>query len=467
MTTIGNHAVVLGASMAGLLTARILADACTRVTVIERDILPTHGANRKGVPQGRHLHVLHARGRELLDEFFPGFTEQVVQAGAEVGDSLGVVRLQLSGQQLRQGNSGLPGLAASRPFLEGQVRQRVRALPSVRFVEGCDVVGLLTDRDQCRITGVRLVYREEGVREQNVFADLVVDATGRGSRTPAWLEQLGYPQPEAERIEIGLGYATRCYRLHPGVLGDDRIIFTGPTPETPRVAVISAMEAGQHMVTLAGILGDYPPLDPIGFNAFAASVCFPDVAEALVGATALDDPVGFRFPASVRHRYEHLRRFPAGLLVIGDAVCSFNPIYAQGITVAAMQAATLRDLLSSGSPPTPRKYFRRIAKVVDTPWKIAVGTDLAFPGVPGRRTTTIRMGNAYLPRLHAAASTDSSLGRAFVRVMGMVERPEGLFRPDRVLRVLWAHLRGVPAPASGPPRSQGDAQSRFPSSGVV
>ncbi len=449
-TTVGNHAVVLGASMAGLLAARVLADAYDRVTVVERDVLPHGEANRRGVPQGRHLHLLHARGRELLDELFPGFTEQAVQAGAEVGDALGATRLQLSGHRLRQADIGLPGLAASRPFLEGHVRQRVKTLPSVHFEEGCDVLGLVTDSERRRATGVRIAHRDEDGPERTVSADLIVDATGRGSRTPIWLEQLGYQRPEEDRVEIGLGYATRCYRLRAGALGDDLGIGTGPIPDNPRAGIVAPVEGGRHIVTLAGILGDHPPLDPAGFDAFAASICFPDIAEALVGATPLDDPVGFRFPASVRHRYERLRRFPAGLLVIGDAVCSFNPIYGQGMTVAAMEAATLRDLLCSGSPPAPRRYFRRIAKMIDTPWDITVGADLAFPGVPGRRTAKVRIVNAYVPRLHAAASTDSSLGRAFIRVLGMVDRPEGLLRPDRVLRVLWAHLRGAPAPASGP-----------------
>ncbi|MGH4000754.1 MAG: FAD-binding monooxygenase, partial [Pseudonocardiaceae bacterium] len=126
-----------------------------------------------------------------------------------------------------------------------------------------------------------------------------------------------------------------------------------------------------------------------------------------------------------------------------------NPIYGQGMTVAAMEATTLRDMLRNGSPPEPHKYFRRIAKVIDAPWEINVGADLSFPDVPGRRTVKIRIVNAYLPALCAAASTDSSLARAVVRVMSMVDKPEGLLRPDRLLRVLWAHLRGIPAPASG------------------
>jgi 2-polyprenyl-6-methoxyphenol hydroxylase-like FAD-dependent oxidoreductase len=450
-TPIGDHAVVLGASMAGLLTARVLADAYTRVTVIERDELPLDMGHRRGVPQGLHLHGLHAGGRQVLDELFPGFTDQVAQAGAQVGDTLGVLRWQLSGQRLRQVDIGLPGLAASRPFLEGQVRQRVRALPSVRFVEGCDVVGLVTDSGQHRITGVRIVQRHDSCAEQMMAADLIVDATGRGSRTPVWLEQLGYPRPETDRIEIGIGYASRCYRLRPGALGEDKGIFTAAIPSNPRTANLFAQEGERHILTVSGILGDYPPLDPDAFETFAASTCFPDIAEALVGATPLGDPVAFRFPTSVRCRYERLRRFPAGLLVIGDAVCSFNPVYGQGMSAVALEAVTLRDLLRGGSLPTARKYFRRIAKVIDSPWEIAVGADLAFPGVPGKRTAKIRMVNAYVPRFHAGAATDASLAAAFIRVLGMVDRPEGLLRPDRALRVLWAHLRGAaPAPATGP-----------------
>jgi flavin-dependent dehydrogenase len=455
---IGDHAIVLGRSMAGLLTARVLADTYARVTVVERDDLPADMSHRRGAPQGMHLHALHAKGRELLDELFPGFTEQIMQAGANVGDVLGNARWQLSGQRLRQVKVGLIAVGVSRPFLEGQVRQRVRSLPSVHFIEGSDILGIVTDDELRRVTGVRIAHRNESGADRVIPADLVVDATGRGSRTPMWLERLGYPRPEADRIEIGIGYSSRRYRLRPDALGADRAILTAGTPANPRTVYLCATEGGQHIVTLGGIVGNYPPVDPAGFAEFAASGCFPDVAEALIGAQPVSDPVPFRFPASVRYRYERLRRFPAGLLVIGDAVCSFNPVYGQGMTVAAMEAVALRDLLRGGTVPTARRYFRRIAKVIDIPWDIAVGADLAFPGVPGRRTAKVRLVDAYLPRLHAAAATDGSLARAFIRVLGLVDRPEGLLRPDRVVRVVWAHLRGrTPAPATGPVSGPGSS----------
>jgi hypothetical protein len=214
------------------------------------------------------------------------------------------------------------------------------------------------------------------------------------------------------------------------------VVVTGATAERPQGGVLAAMEGDQHIVTLTGMLGAHPPTAPAEFEAYAADLLFPDIAEALQGAEPLTDPVPFRFPASVRRRYERLRQFPERLLVIGDAVCSFNPIYGQGMTVAALEAMTLRRLLARGGGVRPRRWFRSIARLVDVPWDVTVGSDLAFPQVPGRRTAKIRFVNAYLDRLQAAAESDATLATAFVRVVGMVDRPEALLRPDRMLRVL-------------------------------
>jgi 2-polyprenyl-6-methoxyphenol hydroxylase-like FAD-dependent oxidoreductase len=443
--SIGDHAVVLGASMAGLLTAWVLAKSYGRVTVFDRDALSEIGVHRRGVPQDRHLHFLHPRGRQALDELSPGLTARLIEQGAATGDVLGNIRWQLSGHQFCQANIRLPGLWASRPFLEGHVRAQVSDLPNVTLVERTDVIAVTTTTDRCRVTGVR-VHGTAGGGERAVPADLVIDATGRGSRAPLWLSDLGYERAAVDRVDIGLGYATRLYRLRPGALGTDVAILTAGTPQNPRGGALAAIEGGRHILTIFGILGDHPPTDPAGFDAFAASLLFPDIPQAIRDAEPLTDPVPFRFPASVRHRYERLRRFPIGLLVLGDAVCSFNPIYGQGMTAAAVQASTLQRLLARGEAPQARHYFRAIARTINTPWDIAVGADLAFPEVPGIRTAKIRMVNNYLPKLHAAATADVTLGRAFVRVLGMVDRPEGLLRPDRMLRVLWTHRPGAPAP---------------------
>ncbi|HSK95891.1 MAG TPA: hypothetical protein VK891_04660, partial [Euzebyales bacterium] len=202
---IGDRAVVLGASMAGLLAARVLTDSYGQVTVIDRDELPEAPVHRRGVPHGRHLHALAARGQQALEELFPGLTAELIARGTPSGDLLANGRLYFSGHRLRQAPTGLVLLCASRPFLEGHVRARVRALPNLRFLDRCDVVGLATTTEGRRVTGVRVLRRADGSAEEVLGADLVVDATGRGSRTPVWLDALGYPRPEREQVAIGLG----------------------------------------------------------------------------------------------------------------------------------------------------------------------------------------------------------------------------------------------------------------------
>jgi 2-polyprenyl-6-methoxyphenol hydroxylase-like FAD-dependent oxidoreductase len=437
------HAVVLGASMAGLLAARVLSEFYQQVTVVDRDPMPALGEHRRGVPQGRHLHALHPRGAMVLDDLFPGLLTRLTENGAVGGDVTGTARWQLSGRRFRKEDSGLVGVLGSRPFLEGHVRDAVSAVPNVTLVLGHDICGLVACEDGRRVTGVLIAAHAGAGQVESLSADLVVDATGRGSRTPRWLQELGFEAPPEQRVEIGLGYVSRVYRLQPGALGTDKVIVTGATAERPRGGVLAAMEGDRHIVSLSGILGDHPPTAPAAFEAFAADLIFPDIAEALRCAEPLTDPVPIRFPASVRRRYEQLHRFPQQLLVIGDAVCSFNPVYGQGMTVAALEAMALHRMLTRGGTPDPRRYFRTIARLVDVPWNVAVGGDLAFPQVPGRRTAKIRLVNAYLAQLHAAAESDATLATAFVRVVGMLDRPETLLRPDRILRVLRTRILRV------------------------
>jgi 2-polyprenyl-6-methoxyphenol hydroxylase-like FAD-dependent oxidoreductase len=437
---IGERAVVLGASMAGLLAAKVLSDRYGQVTVIDRDELPEASVHRRGVPHGRHIHGLLARGQQALEELFPGLTAELVAQGVPAGDMLANARVYLSGYRLRQAHTGLVLLCASRPVLEGYVRARVRALPNVAVLDSCDVMGLAATPDGRRVTGAWVQRREGGSAEEVLGADLVVDATGRGSRTPVWLEALGYARPARDQVRIRLGYASRSYRLPRGVLGGDLAALHGLTPQHPRGGAFQVLDDRRVMVTLGGVLGDHPPTDPDGFLAFARSLRFPDIYELIRNAEPLDDPVAFRFPASVRHRYEHLTRFPDGLLVVGDAVSSFNPIYGQGITVAALEALALRRHLERGIEPQPRRFFADLARMVDVPWDIAAGGDLVFPGVPGRRPLKVRLVSAYLVRLHAAAAHDATLASAFVRVIGMVAPPQSLLGPSVAVRVLRGNL---------------------------
>jgi 2-polyprenyl-6-methoxyphenol hydroxylase-like FAD-dependent oxidoreductase len=425
------HAVVLGASMAGLLAARVLADHFERVTVIERDVLPTGTDQRRGVPHGRHLHALHPRGLQIIEELFPAIAATMVDAGAVSGDILGVGRWLLSGHRFRQATIGLNGLFFSRPFLEGHVRARVRELPGVHFLDGHAITALVTTADHATVTGVRV----DGPAGDEILADLVVDTTGRGSRTPVWLKELGYAAPAEDRVEIDISYATRTFHLRPDALGDDVFVVHGGTPDNPRMGALSPLEDGRHMMTVGGILGDAPPTDLAGFTAYAEAMAFPDFGDALVGATPLDEGERFRFPANTRRRYEALDAFPARLLLIGDAICSFNPVYGQGMTVAAMEALALQEMLTQNRAPDPLTHFRTIAALVDIPWQTAVGADLAYPEVVGERTPEWEFFSNHLATLHAAAETDAVLAEAFVRVMGLVDPPESLLRPDLVQRL--------------------------------
>jgi 2-polyprenyl-6-methoxyphenol hydroxylase-like FAD-dependent oxidoreductase len=432
----GDRAVVLGGSMAGLLAARVLVDFYAEVVVVERDPLPRMATHRRGVPQSRHIHGLLAGGQQALEELFPGVTDELVAAGAPAGDMLQNVRAYFSGHLLRRGPSGLVAVQASRPLLEASVRSRVRALPSVDVLDAYDVAGLTTTPGRDRVTGARVVRRLDGSAEQVLAADLVVDATGRSSRSPAWLEALGYDRPPVDEVRIGLGYASRTYRLTKGLLGTDLAIINAATPAHPRGGGLAAMEDGRFIVTLFGILGDHPPTDPHGFADFAASLQFPDVRDVLGSAEPLDEPVRFRYPVSVRHHYERLPRFPRSLLVMGDAVSTFNPVYGQGMSVVALQALALQAHLRQHATPTPQAFFRQIARVVDLPWSMATGGDLAFPGVAGHRTMQMKILSRYLSQLHARAADDSALGRAFLRVAGLVDPPQTLLTPRTAARVL-------------------------------
>jgi len=441
----GDHAIVLGGSIAGLLASRVLADAYDQVTVVDRDQLLPGTQPRRGTPQGRHIHALLARGQQLLEQLFPGFTAELAGHGAPIGDVLGDARLLFGGHRLARAEAGLVALSASRPLLEDRIRARVRALPEVRFAPPSDAVGLRCSREGRRVTGVRLLRRADASADEVIDADLVIDATGRGSRAPAWLQSLGFGQPRADRLQVDVGYVTRRYQLPLDSLDGDLACIHGPTPGSPRGGALARLEGDIWMLTLFGMVGDHPPKDPEGFDAFLRSLCFPDLHDAVGAAEPVDGPAGYRFQANVRRRYERMLQFPEGFLVMGDALCSFNPIYGQGMTVAALQAIALRDHLQAGIAPRSQRVLRALARATDAPWELAIGADLTVPEVDGRRTPRRRIAGAYVTRLQAAAARDPALARAFVRVTGLVDRPEALLQPSIAARVLRARTHAISA----------------------
>src|SRR5215472_5431816 len=413
----GRHAIVLGGSMAGLLAARVLSDHFGRVSLIERDALPELAEQRRGVPQGRHTHGLLASGRNVLEKLFPGISETLLKAGAVTGDIVRDSRWFFEGACLSRPPSGLNGLLMTRPLLEAAVRQRVLANPKVVRRDGLAVEELLVDGKSGRVTGVR-------AGGQALPSDLVVDATGRGSRSPQWLEQLGYKKPAEDVVQVGLGYTTRFFRQKPTDLNGDTAVVIPPTPKGKRGGVMPAQEGGRWTVTLIAHFGNYAPEDLDGFVAFARTLPAPYIHEVVSRNEPVGEAASTRFPASVWRRYELLQRFPAGYLVFGDAICSFNPIYGQGMSVAALEAMQLENTLVSGAGSMAKTFFRRAAKVVEIPWSIAVGADLRIPETVGRRTAGVKLVNWYISKLHKAAHADPVAALAFHRVGNLLAPAE-------------------------------------------
>lgn len=437
------HAIVIGASIGGLLAARALTDHYQQVTVLERDIFPAAGEHRKGVPQGRHAHVLLPSGREAMETLFPGLSEELVAQGAVLGDSAQNVVRFISGSYHQRFQGGTQSIYISRPRLEAQIRSRMLALPNVQMIENCNVTGVTASEDRSQITGVRLVRRAVGDAEAVLNADLVVDATGRGSPSQTWLTALGYTIPAEEQVRVDMGYASRIYRRKPGQTQD--VVYSvmiTPVPPNRRMGVMLAQEDERWQVTLAGYLGDHPPTDPEGFLAFAKTLPTLDIYNVIRGAEPLSEPLPAKYPASTRHYYERLTRFPTGYLIFGDAICSFNPAYGQGMSVAALEALALRECLASGDQALAQRFFAATGQLLDIPWTIAVGGDLRFPEVAGKRSTAKQLIDWYLVKLHRAAQHDPAVVRAFGKVASLRASPKSLLHPRVAWRVLIGNLLG-------------------------
>lgn len=441
------HAIVLGGSLAGLGAARALTNHFARVTLVERDELTTDTGIRKGVPQGQHAHGLLPSGYRILTEFFPGMMDELIAEGAMPGDLTGeFLWYQYGGWKLRA-DSGLDGVVVSRPTLERKVRQHVGGLPNIAVLQAHDVECPVFDPGGKRVTGVAVRSRITGLAS-TLEADLVVDALGRGSPSPKWLQSWDYGPVRETTVPIEVGYATAVFERRPGDLYSSiGAVIAGTAPQSTRFAAIIGAEGHRWTITLAGCVRDYPPTDLEGWRAFARSLPVPDVFELTRDREPLVPIASYRFPANRHYHYEALKDFPAGYLVTGDAVCSFNPLYGQGMSVALTEAMALDRCLAAGDAQLAKRFFRETAKLIASPWAIATGEDYRYPQVAGKRPPGFALLSKYMERAHRVACHDPVVLRKFFEVASLLAPPPAMLAPS----IAWRVLRGSPAPETSNP----------------
>ncbi|WP_225849189.1 NAD(P)/FAD-dependent oxidoreductase [Streptomyces sp. HPF1205] len=443
-------AVVIGGGLAGLLAAWALRGSAERIVVVERDRYPARPDFRPGTPQGRHAHLVHEGGRRALEELMPGIGAELTARGARPVGMPGELTWLSPVGWMPAFDSGMAFLACTRPVLDHAVLDRVRAEPSIEIREGATVEGLLGG--PAGVTGVRLRAGDDAASGTDIAADLVVDASGRTSRVPDWLSGIGCEPPPEERVDAGVAYASRLYRRPPeapgrpapaGAPGPGRILpavyVQTSAPHDPTFGVLLPVEGDRWMVTVGGLRGAEPAPGEEGFAAQLAKLRDPTLRELVASAEPAGEVRGFRPGPCVRRHYE--RRCPPGLVAIGDAACTFNPVYGQGIsTVAAGALALRRAVRRHGTGPAGARRARRgIAAAAANAWLMAGSEDVRFPattGGPGG--SVVRLQHKYLDRVLARAAVDPAVCAAFVAVMSLTRPPAHLFHP----KVLWPVLRG-------------------------
>lgn len=451
----GRHAVVVGAGMAGMLAAAVLAKHGTQVTVLERDVLPDGPAPRKGIPQARHVHVLWAGGITAFEAILPGITQQWVDAGARrISLPTDLVTMTARGWIPRWAEMKF-NVACSRDLLDWVVRQRVlKNFPNVTVLDRHAVQGLVGTAEQ--VTGVHVRDSEQGVR--TLRADLVIDSSGRGSRAVQWLGELGVPESKVLEVDSGLVYASRLFEAPRDTDGnpvpDLPIVNVQSDPSDPvpgRTATIVPIEGGRILATLSGTYGGQPTSDPDKFVEFAQSVRHSVVGDLMAGLVPVDDTVAVTHSTLNRRRL--FEKMPRGFIAVGDSVATYNPLYGQGMTAAAQGLVALDQLLGEHDL-TSRALTRRAQKAIGrraaVAYELASSQDILYPEATGRKPPVgSGLVNWYVNRLMHTATTEPAAARAFLGVITMSEAPTAWLRPATVaLTLRGPRLSAVP---DGPP----------------
>jgi 2-polyprenyl-6-methoxyphenol hydroxylase-like FAD-dependent oxidoreductase len=450
----GKHAVVLGGSLAGLLAARVLADHFERVTLIERDAYSNTAEVRKGIPQANHVHGLLLRGRQILEQFFPGLQDEMIAEGVPLIDMAhDIAWFTRAGWGVRF-PSELKVLAFTRPVLDLHVRRRLAQVPNVEICDQVEVLRLLRDASEDRLSGV-LVSSRSGESDRRVAkelrADLIVDATGRASRAPRWLKELGYEPPKETVINAHIGYASRLYRIPENFNGDWTCVFAqSAPPEAKRGGILFRVEGDRWLVTLIGGGCDYPPSDEREFLEFAESLRVPSIADAIRNAEPLSSIRTHRATENRVRHFESVKRLPDNFIAMGDAACAFNPVYGQGMTIAALGALTLQQCLRERMNSQAelrglsRVFQRRLARVNKTPWLMATGEDYRYHETEGGSPSLMtRFMHWYMDRVLEIATREVAVRSVLLDAFSMLVPPSALFRPRVLFRVVRLLIRSL------------------------
>ncbi|MER6539406.1 FAD-dependent monooxygenase [Streptomyces sp900105755] len=445
-------AVVLGGSHTGMLAARALAGLADRVVVVERDDLPVTPAPRKGLPQARHAHMLWSGGIRAMEELLPGITAALLDAGARRAPvTTDMVALSAQGW-FRRWPESHHVLLAGRDLLDATVRARVLSDRHVEVLGGTEVLGLTGGA--AAVTGV--LVRDRAGRERTVAADLVVDATGRGSGAPRWLAALGLPAPARREVDTGLAYASRLYLAPEQARADFPVVNVQPDPRNGgpgRAGFLLPIENGRWIVTLNGTRGGEPTSAAEDFVPFARDrLRHPLIGDLLAQAEPLSDVAVTRATVNRRYFYERMPAWPDNFTVLGDALAAYNPVYGHGLAVGAQSAQLLRDLAlrhGLGTPGLSRRVQKAVARPVGAAWDLAIGQDVFYPGATENGPTARdRIVSAYVSRLMYTATGNGRIARRVTDVTSLERRAEVLLTPSVLLAALAGPLK---PPLTGPP----------------
>lgn len=440
---IGEQAIVVGGSIAGLLAAQVLSQHYKHVLVLERDshesMFSAPPKARKGTPQSRHIHILLNGGEGAISKLMPGFDDELIAAGATKGDFAKDMRWRINASWMPRFKSGLRMYLQSRPLIEDLIRRRVQRRNNVTIHSNWQVKDYILDANGMAVEGL-VAVGEDGTRHE-FKSDMIVDAGGRGALYPQWLKKSGFGAVPSEEIKFDLAYSTTTYKRPDDPSRDWSLMACYPNPPHEfRGGVIGEVEGGEWQVTLYGYHGDHPPTDAEGFKRFAESLAEPDMFQAIKDLEPTSEVIRHSMPSSILRRYDRMARLPNNIIAIGDAVCSFNPAFGQGMSGVALEAYALDKILSENAetPLSPQqltsRYFRDVQKVLELPWDLARDECFKYPQTEGKKPLLHDISSWYKDRI--IRSSEKKVIDQFYRVVHLIDPPSRFFKPGMAAKIL-------------------------------